>query len=204
MVNPGQAVSAASGSFKAWWKFFGVTLIVVVFTIIFLNAISESIKTQSFEPIVNEIGNRVVLASKNLQTESQLIIDRGGLGDFSGGFFSGMWDLLVRAANIFGAACLFWAWITILAKIFDASPYSLNTFSTWSLAFIAFYVLQVLFLLVFASLNGTVTGISTGDYSIGHIFYIPILSVITFVKALPFILSPLAKYAKQIEGVATS
>lgn len=202
MVELQQVAKATGTSFKTYLKVFGITLLFIIFIVIFIDSIIQSFKEHSIRPFLTEVGNRIILASQSLQTESRAIITSGGIYQFDEGVVKGGWNTFNQLSKWIGALMLVLAWIRVLAFFVSKTPYELNAFNRYSLAIILFYVIQVIASIGTASITGNVTGFAGGDESLTHYFLLPITSVIVFFQSLPYIFDPLTKFAKLIEKIS--
>ncbi len=165
----------------------------VIFTliaIIFANAISESIRTKSFEPLVNEVGSRLLLVTQNIEDASQEVIDKQGVYNPEGGFFGDTWEVISTFAELIFAMMMFYMWIKVLMFIFSHSFLSENDkwFVNFALSLMMFFILEVIFIITAAAINNEITG----AFDVFRLMAIPITSFIAFFKAIPYILSPIA------------
>ena len=175
-------------AFAKNFLFFG--LLFITFLIIFSNAIVLSINQKSIDPLLNELGSRFFFASQSLEEASQAIIDQGGVYDSSGAWYSKIWSVISNSAELLFAILVVFTWIRVLAWIVKKSPLSneSNWFINYSLGLIAFIVIAGIATVVRAAVAGDITSYTHAIYLLS----LPVKSFITFFKALPYILSPIA------------
>ena len=203
MVGAGAVAKASGWGFAKYLKVFGLSLAIAIFFIIFAHAIVESIQQRSFEPFLKEVGQRVVLASKALQAESKAIVAQEGIYDGSEGRFAGIWGTIKQFSGLLGALIAVWGWLWVFNFFWSKSPWSYNAFTTYTLAFLTFWGIQFVILLVTASRAGEPVAFVGGENSITYFAVQPLLAFVDFFKAVPYLLSPASKVVERIENVTT-
>lgn len=183
--------AAAKVATKGVWikRFFSFTILFVIFLIIFTNAIVESVQQRSFQPMIDDVAFRWVQTTFALQEESQIIIDQGGVYEPNQGFFRSAWQTFSSLSGVLGPIFIIYIWIKILMWGAAHSPLSGDISQWWNHVAIAvsfFFIFQVIFLLLFGH------GIQA--------FAIPFIAFWTFLKAIPFIISPIANVAERFVG----
>jgi len=189
MTIPTQMVTTSAFSLKNV-LFYGI-LFFALFLILF-QAIDQSIQEKSFTPIITSLGQQFFLATKNLQTSSQQILDRGVPFDNNLSLLKNIYNIFLVFSTFFTTFFIIYLWFKILYYLFSHSFFSQQGqfFISFSLSLVAFYVLNILFILVNEAILHNINSI--GDVS--KILFIPISCFIVFVKASYFILKSLASH----------
>ena len=123
----------------------------IVFIVVFLSAIYQSIDERSFMPFVNKLGDSFLLTSKNLNDASLDIIN----GNVSFDTATGWLDFLAIFSNISLAFYMMFIWIKFLMWLCAHSFLSnnSNSFINFSLSMFFFICLEIIFLLIFGAIN---------------------------------------------------
>ncbi|MEK6883069.1 MAG: hypothetical protein AABY22_25820, partial [Nanoarchaeota archaeon] len=103
---------------KSIFKILKLGSLFLIFGIVFAKAILQSYHDKSAEPIIKEIGSKIALATKDLATQSQLIIDKGTI------YSEGAWYIITTYAGLIFALIAVISWIRVFSWIWARSPYS--------------------------------------------------------------------------------
>ena len=168
--------------FFFWGSFF------IVFALLFYSAISESIATKSVQPIINELGQRFLLATQDLQTASEDIINNKGIYIPEQGWWENTKSFFLTFADIYAALFIVYVWLKLLMWLYSKTPLSEEGkwFINFLLAIMTFTVLQIIFLVSAGAINKTING--AGD--VAALTVIPFKAYWTFLRAIPYMLSP--------------
>lgn len=180
---------AASGGFKLFIKYVKVSSIFLLLFIVLINSIVKSIEKKSPLPFFEDVGNKLVLSTKNLVDQSNIIIAAKSIYDFSS--FKNTINTITLISDFILAGFMSYTWITVLGKLWNATPFSFkgNTFALFFFGGLTFYIVQVIFMLAAAWYVGEIA--SKG--AIAHIFLIPFQAIILAIKATSLILIPVSK-----------
>lgn len=181
-VSPVQ-VAEVGYSWKSILKFI---IYSIIFVILLLNYATTALQQNKPILILYDMGNVFVLATSNLQTSSQALIDGGMVSKLGTGLFSTIWKTTVLYVEILASLLIIWTWINIFAWLYGHSPFStpINSFTNYCVAFIIFYLFSVLCLVINASLKGNLTGIT----QVAPLLLTPILCYWVFGKMLGFVI----------------
>ncbi len=177
---------AISGGLRAVFKYVKMTSFFLLFTVIFINAIVLSVQQRSPYPILEDVGNKLVLVTQNLAIQSTKILETQKIYDFSS--IKNTWKTLLSLSEYIVALWLCYAWIKVFGWLWNKTPFSFegNAFASITLGTISFYVLQIIALLI----AGTVTGTIHTSRDITVIALIPLQAVVLAFKAIGVILFP--------------
>lgn len=180
--------TVASSGFKAFMKYLKVSSLFLLFLIVFLNSIVKSVEQKSALPILEDLGNNLLLSTKSLTENSNEIIATGNVYDFSS--WRNSLDSIVLLSEFLFAAFVCYTWIKVFGSIWNMTPFSFkgNVFAETFLGFMTFYVIQVISLLAYAGLSDQLT--VRGDVAI--ILLTPIKAIFLFFKAIGVILFPVS------------
>ena len=152
-----QAAGAAESIFTIKnFLFYGFFFL--VFIIIFLSAIYESIDKRSVMPLVNKLGNNFLLTSKNLNNASLDVLS----GNVSFNTKDGLLHFLGTFSQIFMSFYMMYIWIKILMWICAHSFLSnnSNSFINFALSMFFFICLEIIALLIFGAINDEIHSLS--------------------------------------------
>jgi hypothetical protein len=133
-------------------------LFIIIFIIVFLSAIYQSIDEHSFMPFVNKLGDSFLLTSKNLNEASLDVIN----GNVSFNTGSGILEFLSIFSRISLAFYMMYIWIKFLMWICAHSFLSnnSNSFINFSLSMFFFICIEIIALLIFGAINNEIHTLS--------------------------------------------
>ncbi|MFW6002744.1 MAG: hypothetical protein ACOCQD_05325, partial [archaeon] len=105
-------------------------------------------------------GEHAFSPTKTIYTQSNEIIERGGVFEEDAGFFENIWNFLDPTLNYFTAILTVWIWFNFLGFVFSHSIFDTSQwFKSRFLAVIFFILMQEMYLLLTAAFMG-VNGMS--------------------------------------------
>ena len=161
------------------------TFMLMLFLFLIINAIIISIESGNPQDGIMDIGKRIALATNELQTESQSIIDKGEIYTEDTNLFSKFFLVFKVYFRMIMSILTIAAWIYVFYWISSKFIIS-NTsapFPSILVALIIFFLLQILFLL------GSM-GLGIIEITVKDAFIIPIKAFYTFFKAIPLLFLP--------------
>jgi len=182
------AISApVSGGLSLFLKYVKYSSYFILFFIVFFSAVVQSIEQKSPMPFIEEVGNKLILSSRNLAVQSEEVMKTSY--SFKG--WKKGYDSIVSLSNFILAAWIFLAWIRLFTFVLSKSPLSFEyyPFAKYLLGFIAFYVVQVIALLAYGGLTSQLK--SRED--IVYFVVLPFTAIFLFWKACLHLLSPLSQ-----------
>ncbi|MAG47076.1 hypothetical protein CL617_00590 [archaeon] len=160
-----------------YWFRFKIMFIFVLF--ILLNSIIIGVQAKDFTPVVQDLGNRLLTPTLQIQEFSQEVIENEGLYERTPHYWGGMGNFLFDIWGIFTQFYLIMIWLGVLALVsrkiilWDDSKGA----SSYLIAIGLFFLLQMLYI---ASMDkGTILS--------------PIIAFKDLVIALPYLVEPLAE-----------
>jgi len=186
--TPPPKVVAASSTLRPGMTFFrGIGMIWTIFTYaiilsILVTAIVIAIQNKDINPGLQYLGNKTLIVTSNLNDESIKIIENKGIYVKSESTFVSIWNFLKSIWSFIVIVFIIYYWLKVLTWLFKKVIIQDDSKTTASflLSILFFFGTQMLFIAVFT------------DKSI----MIPITAMSNFVKALPFIFSPIANMIK--------
>jgi len=167
--------------------FRGIGMIWTIFTYaiilsILVTAIVIAIQNKDINPGLQYLGNKTLIVTSNLNDESIKIIENKGIYVKSESTFVSIWNFLKSIWSFIVIVFIIYYWLKVLTWLFKKVIIQDDSKTTASflLSILFFFGTQMLFIAVFT------------DKSI----MIPITAMSNFVKALPFIFSPIANMIK--------
>ena len=115
-------------------RLFIFSSIFLLIFIVFINATIKSVENRSIKPFITDIGGRLLYTTIQLGKVSEKILNEGGIFDFGKGFFTGIWQFIVRFSDLFSNIILLYMWIKAIgwlsgkSFISDTSRWFLNYF----------------------------------------------------------------------------
>jgi len=175
-----------SGIFTVLSKF-RISILLIVFGIIFAQAVIVSVQERSITPGFQKIAGEFVLATDKLNTHSLEVIEGGGIYDKSLGFWKSKWEFLKDIWNYVESVVIIYFWMKLLMLIclgitMDTSKRPI----AWVFAVLIFFLTQPLFIVLWGEqLGGTANP------------WVVFLAFKNFAFSLPFIFKPLSSVAER-------
>lgn len=189
------ASRASGGFFKtgftlAKWGSFSIVLLFV-----FLSAVMQSIDQRSWEPILTQVANKILLTASDLADQSRLIIEKGDIYDYSNGFWKGLYAAAGSISGLIFAMFAVWAWIKAFAWLYARTPFSFpgNTFVNQFMAAVIFFVFQTMASLAAAGIAHELTSFSDA----AEVMKQPFVALVLLIKALTVVFAPAAEAAQK-------
>lgn len=161
----------------AFWSW-----IIILF---FLTSIIKGIEARDPTITLYDLGNRFLLVSNNLDTQSLSIINNG----FS---YTGLWNTFSIVSDFFSAFIVIYLWICLfvfILNIFFKSRKS--TFTIYLYSITIFIVLQIFASLINAGINGELMSWTSGNTSALYFILLPFSAIIHFFQAIYLIIKPI-------------
>lgn len=185
MVEIQQAISSGM-SIKTLIK---VTLYLFFFFLLFARPLIVLYDSHSWELTLNELGRSFFTASFDLDESCKKIISDEKIYDFPGNKISSFIKLLFVYLSVLSPLGVIIFWFSLIMLIFNKLSSMNSWFFNFLLAFLVYYFLQVIFLVVFNSMNGNALKLS-GDNGIIYYFGVPFKCFISLIKAIPKLAYP--------------
>jgi hypothetical protein len=160
-----------------------------VIIIFFLASIIHGIEARDAGITLNELGNRFLLISQNLNQASLEIINNGFI-------YKGIWSSLYNLSNFLSYFVVIYLWLRLLVFLVKRGPGG-NTstpFRNWMIAFGIYALIQVFATLVSAGINGEIHSYVSGTGSAWYYISLPVVCFINFFHAVYVILKPMVLY----------
>jgi hypothetical protein len=183
----GAITSSATGGFKLFIKYVKISSFFLLFFIVFFNAVIQSIESRSPMPFIEDVGNKLILSSRNLAIQSEEVISNS----YSFDSWKNGYNSIILLSNFLLAVWIILAWIRVFSYILAKTPLSFEdySFAKYLFGFIAFYIVQVISLLSYAGLTSQ---LKTRE-DVVYFVLLPLTSVYLFFKACLKLLNPLSK-----------
>lgn len=154
---------------------------VFFFGIILINTIVIIAQEKDIEPGFEYLGNKFLFSTKMLYDESNKIIDQGGIYSTDMSFFESSWELIKSLWNFMSAFFIIFMWLKILAWFCREVILgdSAKNGPSFTMALIFFLLFQI----------------AVAANSDNYEMMMPINAFVDFVKAIPYVVSPLAEIA---------
>jgi len=183
------------------------SILIIALIFIFANAVFQGIQEKSFEPVAKDIGNKFFLASKNLQVASQEIIDNKGVYNIEDYSLTKIWNVFYNSSNLLSSIIIIITWIQVFMFIYKKSFFSDEShwFNNFFFSLITFIIIEAIAILSMSAINHEINSYKDVFLLISY----PIISFYTFIKTMPYILSPVAErindiYSNSISQVNSS
>ncbi len=177
------------------------SLFFFIILIVFSNAVVLSVQQRDVSIFLNDIGGRLLFSTVELGRASEELITREGVFDFSQGFFRGLWVAFLDLSDLFSSMIIIYFWIKFFAFLVGSSFIS-NTsqrFINISIALIAFFIIQIILILIFFSQGSTLFGVEFQDSAVVNLS-LPFKSFWSFIKVIPILLSPISDKVGDLVG----
>jgi len=186
-MNEGiSAVSSSIGMFFYLKTCFYIILVLMLFA----NGIYSSYEQKSVKPFFEDVGGRIFKTTEMIQKESQAVIDNKGIYNTDDSFLTKWRKILLFASGLLSCIALICAWLYLLYWLWGHSFVSVpdNWFTNMFLSITTFYLLQMLYILVTAGLSNKLTNWNSVTYYI----LVPLTALMTLIRAVPYIISPMS------------
>ena len=180
-ASPGIIGTMFSIRFLFWLVFLSFLLI---------SAGYKSYQAHSIQPFFEDIGNRLILTSNTLYTESHAIVENNGITcSKDAGLLQYYICVFVTLSRFLLAIMTIYWWIYIFYWLYGHSPLSEpgQWFKNVALGAITYFGLEILALISIAGVNGNIAG-WIGQNSITYYITVPFASLWEVVQALKTIL----------------
>lgn len=166
----------------------------IIFALIFITEmVVLGMEEGSIEPVFREIGNRILLVTRQLQIESQRIIDNQGVLYKEITNLSSFFAIAKQIGSLFVSAYTIFLWLKVLTLIMGYTPGSSTDqmFRNIMLALVVFFVFQSMFILGNNAIAKDIDCFAGCPKSVTGALLTPLNAFITFFRAVPYLLTPI-------------